>query len=500
MKKFILSAVLLCGGALLQPVAPVSAQTMSVVSKSDLAGVPMPMQTVRFADNSIPKEVNDALESIAKPAAPELKRGKSEVLAWSGNGYTKAKAKEWKARVATALKNAGWEYQEGGKLTEEGATLVTVMRTIPTKRALMGFWTPTSEALVLAWTEMLPAKGGANGNTGIVPPNLNGGDEAPTNDTAPANDTDPAKETPDATDDAAPAPAPVAGRTVDITDGQYVLNAAKGLPEPSFKFPALAPVPGKARGYVYGTDGKPLKGAIIGVRSTAVGGAETSASAKTDYRGYYEVTVPFGAAGFYTSGYSKEYGDGILGMGLSPADGEADEFASGKGHVENWILKPYGIADRAGAQDQPQYVNNYYGGGIVLEYENENDGMAGPKGIPFGSTVEVTLTPKGPLLDGSKGQPLTVRKVLKDNGEMRLYLVNIPVGTYTISGRVVKGSKVTPINMEESGPDRGKSYGLDPKQADGSTQLMFRPYSADPTMGAASHGNWKEVQINIKMQ
>lgn len=487
MKKLFIGATLLCsGGALLLPNHPAQAQTISVVSTSSLAGMPLPPQTMSFASQSVPKEVTDALDSMMQAAGINVKRGRTEVLGWSGNGYSKAHAKEWKARIGAALKKAGWEYEEGDKVEgAEGATMVSAMRTTPTRKALIGFWAPSDEALVLAWTEMLPAKGGANSNTGIVPPGT-------PDSQVPAEDT--------AGDTADAAPAPAKGTVVNISEGQYVLNAAKSLPEPHVTFPKLAPIAGKARGYVYGTDGKPLKGALIGVASTAVGGAETSGSTKTDAKGYYELLVPFGVARFYASGYTKEYGDGVLGMGLSPSDGEADEFASNKGHVENWILKPYGIADRAGVQDQPQYLNNYYGGAIVLEFLNEQSMMAGPKGLPFGSTVEVTLTPKGPLMDGSRGQTLVVRKVIKEGDEMRLYVNNIPVGTYTISARDIQGSNATPINMRETGPDRGRAFGISPKEANGSAELMFRPYSAELQYATAGHGNWRQVQIDLKLQ
>lgn len=471
----------------MMPVRPALAQNVNAAATSQLAGMPLPPYTMRLEPEAVPHEVNDALQSMMESGGSDVRRGRTEVLGWSGHGYSKAHAKEWKARVAAALSKAGWEYEESEKVNgAQGTTMVSALKTTPTRKALVGFWAPADNSLVLAWTEMLPA---GNGNTGIVPPDTPGNIAVPTDET-PAEDAT-------ATD----AGTPASGRVIEISDGQYVLNAAKGLPEPHVTFPNLAPVPGKARGYVFGTDGKPLKGAIIGVRSTAVGGAETSASAKTDYRGYYEVMVPFGAAGFYASGYTKDYGDGILGMGLSPADGEADEFASNKGHVENWILKPYGIADRAGVQDQPQYLNNYYGGAVVLEFVNQDSMMAAPgKGIPYGMTVEITLTPKGALMDGSKGQPLIVRKVLTEGGQMRLYMNNIPVGTYTISVRGVRGNRSYPMNMRETGPYMAQAFGITPKQANGSAELLFRPYSANPEYASAGHGNWKQVQLDLTMQ
>ncbi|MDQ3650398.1 MAG: pollen Ole e 1 allergen/extensin family protein [Acidobacteriota bacterium] len=61
---------------------------------------------------------------------------------------------------------------------------------------------------------------------------------------------------------------------------------------------------GKVRGYVKDSMGKPLQGAYVGVRSSAVGGAYSGASGETDANGYYEIAVPWGAAHFYAAGYT----------------------------------------------------------------------------------------------------------------------------------------------------------------------------------------------------
>ena len=77
--------------------------------------------------------------------------------------------------------------------------------------------------------------------------------------------------------------------------------------------------------------------------------------------------MPWGAASYYCAGYAVNYGEGRAALGLYPVDGEADSFATAKGSVENWVMLPYGIGDRDGIQENPQYLNNYFGGGIVLD-------------------------------------------------------------------------------------------------------------------------------------
>jgi hypothetical protein len=49
---------------------------------------------------------------------------------------------------------------------------------------------------------------------------------------------------------------------------------------------------GFLRGYVKDACGKPLQGAYIGVRATAVGGLYSGAHAETDEKGFYEIRIP----------------------------------------------------------------------------------------------------------------------------------------------------------------------------------------------------------------
>jgi hypothetical protein len=288
--------------------------------------------------------------------------------------------------------------------------------------------------------------------------------------------------------------------TFEIGPQQYTVNVMKGAMPPLPKFAALAPKKGYVRGYVKDASGKPLAGAKIGVRSSVVGGFYSGASAKTDAKGYYEIQVPWGAAHFYCAGYSVDYGEGRAALGLHPADGENDSFASANGHVENWVLLSYGIADRDGASEKPGYTNNYYGGGFYVDYNlaDSRPIFADDYSLPAGTEIELALTPNGPLIDGSTGRSFVFHKRIQDDGATNFSVNNVPIGSYQITARLLQGGKSSPLRLVETGPYAGMSFGLEPKDVRGKATLTFRPNGAKPESAVAQHGNWNSLAITLK--
>ncbi|BDI29715.1 hypothetical protein CCAX7_17660 [Capsulimonas corticalis] len=253
---------------------------------------------------------------------------------------------------------------------------------------------------------------------------------------------------------------------------------------------------GIVRGYVRDSQGHPLRGAVIGVRSSAIGGAYSGAAGKTDAKGYYEVAAPWGAASFYCAGYTVEYGDGIAAMGLCPADGDIDGFATADGAVKNWVLVPFGVADRAGVQDNPQYSGNYYGGTVIVNYQIDTDaGDSNSKALPPNSQIELTFTPEGPLVDGRKGRTIVVRRMVGDGWAQSLYVNNIPVAPYHLTAKLVDGG---PLKIKETGMYRNEAFGLDPKESTDGVSLLLKADGAKPNMVTAAHGNWREMQITLE--
>ena len=138
--------------------APRAAIAEEAAPTSQITGVKLPGKATRLIGKEIPADVLSALTAMIKSGGPQVKQGKNEVLAWADNGYSKAKAAGLMQQTAKAMKAAGWEYSIEQPAEAKGEyTLVTTMRTVPTRKAVVGYWVPTNEVLVLAWTEMLPA-------------------------------------------------------------------------------------------------------------------------------------------------------------------------------------------------------------------------------------------------------------------------------------------------------------------------------------------------------
>jgi hypothetical protein len=431
-------------------------------SKSLLTSIALPAHAQRM--KSVPEPMKQSLAEIMKGSGQPFKPGNTEVLAWRPPHYAQAKASQFIGKVRGALEKAGWTVQ----LIDEGTgfQVMTALHQSP-PRGVLGIWVPAEDALILSWAEMSPESAPAGrvltGESGAA---------APAPRPAPA-----------------PAPSnsgtPSGAITFDLGAGTGTLNLMKNALPKLPSFPSVAPKPGFARGYVKDSTGKPLKGATVGARSSATGGWYSGGNGTTDEKGYYEFSVPLGAAEFYAAGYTLSYGEGRVAMGLYPADGEASQFASNVGGVENWVLVPYGVADPDAAQDDPRDSNNYFGGHFVLSWSGGD--------VPENATVEVVLTPQGSLIDGSSGPSFVIRKNT-GTSSTQLYVNNVPAAVYRFEARLAGGG---PLKIREVGPMSAASFGLEPKEGMGSVTLQLRPKTAKAGMATAGKGTWGRVSIEL---
>ena len=88
------------------------------------------------------------------------------------------------------------------------------------------------------------------------------------------------------------------------------------------------------------------------------------------------------------------------------------------------------------SQDKP--ANAFYGGTIHLDLTYSEGAAYGEElaRTPPDARISITLTPEGPLLDGSAGRPI-IREVRPAPGQPNFYfhLHNIPLGVYTVVAR-----------------------------------------------------------------
>lgn len=268
-------------------------------------------------------------------------------------------------------------------------------------------------------------------------------------------------------------------------------NQRKALPA----FKPLQIKAGKAIGYVKDSYGRPVAGAHIGIRSSVVGGVYTNGSGVTNDKGYYEFIIPFGAAEFFSAAYTIDYGSGRAAMGLFPVDSVLNSFSSEDGVVKNFVLIPYGRGRADAVSEKPWLGRNYFGGSLNISYDTKEAGdIWAPAGALLeGSEFEIRLEPEEWLFHAAERKTIVIRK---KTGNLNFRVVNIPVGRYKISARLVGGAD---LRLKEVGPYAGSSFGLAPKQAVGSTTLWFNTDGAQASSTAAYTGNWKTVDVKVEL-
>lgn len=256
-------------------------------------------------------------------------------------------------------------------------------------------------------------------------------------------------------------------------------------------YPSLTLKKGVLRGFVADLTGKPLKNAFIGIRST-VGGTE-GASAYTNDNGYYEISLPYGAITYYAAGYELNYGGGKAVVGLTPADGKWEGFASETGQVKNFVLLSYGLGQASELASRPSDQGNYYGGSLYIDYNVDyNDGSPLPYKVKIGQVVEITLTPDGPGLYGE-----TRKFKIKKTVGLGFFanVVNIPIGKYTITAKMQDGRI---LKMSESGSNKHSwpHLGLKPDETTGPSTILFTPVrQRTVNMATAGYSNWQKLTV-----
>jgi len=155
--------------------ANAGAQETVAAASSTVTQAQLPAGAERVAESSVPAEVSSALTKIVEAGGGKIVQGDSEVLAWSGAGYRKADAPGLMRQLQGSLRAKGWTYEEAGK--EGEVTVFSVAREAPTRRAVLGFYVPTDDALLVAWTEVHAAGAGQSNDDAAQAPSTARGPE-----------------------------------------------------------------------------------------------------------------------------------------------------------------------------------------------------------------------------------------------------------------------------------------------------------------------------------
>jgi len=155
-KKLQILFTFICAAVLLTTVSGQTAEKeFEPAANSSVTSANLPGGALRVAPSSVPEEINLGLEKIIEASDGKLVQGDSEVLAWTGEGYTKAGSADLLAQLENNLSVAGWKYEVGGK--EGEVTFFTALREGAPRRAVVGFFMASDDGLILAWTEVKQA-------------------------------------------------------------------------------------------------------------------------------------------------------------------------------------------------------------------------------------------------------------------------------------------------------------------------------------------------------
>lgn len=268
---------------------------------------------------------------------------------------------------------------------------------------------PTFREMSLAWRDAwagLPAVARKK-----APPK----DEIPEADVAP--EADPAA--PVAEAPAAEAEAPIAGAAGAIVE----------------KVPATPRKPGWVVGSVTNMYGKPAKDVQFAVTIggvTLTGGQRTSFTPTVKPDGTFAQRVPEGLYAVRCDAI-VDYQGRQFRIPLDAQDGEPrdEKTESSIGIVKDFRLRIQGLKNGGNKAK----LEDHYGAAIGLHN--------GFKNAHAGATIEVTLTPRGPLLDGTTGQPQTLKFDIDSvlgPGHRSRYYQNIALGCYTVSAVITEAS------------------------------------------------------------
>lgn len=197
------------------------------------------------------------------------------------------------------------------------------------------------------------------------------------------------------------------------------------------------PTPNSVSGRVVDERGKPVPGVRIIIAPAMFRGTVFTT---TNAQGYYQ-SIELNAATnpYYVTAYKEvKYHDQryCLRMAGNPEPYQ-EAFNAKAGAVRNFIWKIRGESDMPSSS----YGGDTWGGTLGFERLYTDEAHF----VDRDATVELTLVPEGPLIDGSKGSTIT-RTV-----HVSKSLSNIPVGYYKVSASLVTASGTkTPLLVGQS--------------------------------------------------
>lgn len=266
--------------------------------------------------------------------------------------------------------------------------------------------------------------------------------------------------------------------------------AAAAVPMAGPKLPALAPRPGYVIGRAFYGDGRPMPRFIVDALGWAgevhLGptGTLPHLGNTTGQNGQYALPT--------TSAYDRKKpvkamvtvvkADALLSyngreyrIAMHPTDGKPDGSGegsfrgdSGKGVVRDFVLRisgpKRGYEKETPPEDTPTNERGdrsfaaFYGGTVALDFDTRGAGAEFSK--LAGSTVTVTFTPSGALLDGSSARAIVRTMPIRQESLVgyTYYFRNLPLGDYTAAATLTKaGGASVPLRFRVAGALQGSA-------------------------------------------
>lgn len=251
------------------------------------------------------------------------------------------------------------------------------------------------------------------------------------------------------------------------------------------KSSSTPPPPGAKPGHLIGKlsdgQGKPLSNVTIKVFGFSTKGDVVKIEKKfPGPASEYDIEVPDGKYDTPIARIAVEYNQRKYDLPLAAADNTREwneQHDSQGGMVRDFIWK---IAGRApgGNSNEP---SGYWGGTIQFDI-----------GALMGdyANIEITLTPDGPLIDGSEGKPLTFNRKLPWQKKEDHFLLDIPIGKYNANAKVLFGPSPKPLGLV--------CYTVDPTNPDAPTPDKIRPkVPVEFECREIKAGEWKLLMPNL---
>ena len=251
-------------------------------------------------------------------------------------------------------------------------------------------------------------------------------------------------------------------------------DGGSGAPPPGAK-------PGKLVGKLVDASGKPLRNVTVAIFGFSDKGEPVNKEVTVaGPAGEYEMDLPAGKYNTPTARIGVDYNGRSYVLPLAAADGTrewTEQKSARTGMVRDFVWRISGPVPGG----DPTAASGYWGGSIHFD-----------KGADLGdvATIDITLTPDGPLIDGSEGQPLSFERKLPWKRQEDHLLPNVPLGRYVATAQLKYLTRPKPLRLA--------SFTVDPKNLEVPTpDKLPTKVTVEFECREAKPGEWRVLVPNL---